>query len=122
MLSDNKYRFTLQWGLDTAEKTQAGQLLEKLGNRKSEFVVLAVTEYIKAHPDVTVPGSMVKISVPATKTDQQLQEMVQAMARVAVEELVSGMTLVPASGQAAEPAGPSQADLADMVANLDIFK
>ena len=96
LLSDNKYRFTPQWGLDTMEKAQAGQLLEKLGNRKSEFVVLAVSEYAKAHPEITEPGSTVKISVSATRTDEQIKEMVRTMAKAAVEELMSGMALAPA--------------------------
>lgn len=45
MFADNKFRFSLQWGSDSAEKIQAGKLLERLGNKKSEFVVMAVAEY-----------------------------------------------------------------------------
>lgn len=46
MFADNKFRFSLQWGNDTEEKARAGELLERMGNKKSEFVVLAVTEYL----------------------------------------------------------------------------
>lgn len=123
MLSDNKFRFSLQWGADSEEKVQAGRLLEKLGNKKSEFIVLAVTEYIREHPEVVSPGSKIRITVQPTQTADQLQAMVREMAMAAVAELMAGMTLVPASPQSdAQPSGPSQEDLDDMLKNLDIFK
>lgn len=123
MLSDNKFRFSLQWGADSEEKVQAGRLLEKLGNKKSEFIVLAVTEYIREHPEVVSPGSKIRITVQPTQTADQLQKMVREMARAAITELMAGITLVPASPQNdAQPAGPSQEDLDDMLKNLDIFK
>lgn len=123
MLSDNKFRFSLQWGADSEEKVQAGRLLEKLGNKKSEFIVLAVTEYIREHPEVVSPGSKIRITVQPTQTADQLQTMVREMAMAAVAELMAGMALVPASPQSdAQTAGPSQEDLDDMLKNLDIFK
>ena len=56
MFADNKFRVSLQWGNDTAEKIQAGELLERLGNKKSEFVVLAIAEYLENHPDLAQTG------------------------------------------------------------------
>ena len=37
----DKYRFSLQWSGNTQERVAAGELLEKLGNKKSDFIVLA---------------------------------------------------------------------------------
>ena len=123
LFSDNKFRFSLQWGPDSEEKVQAGRLLEKLGNKKSEFIVLAVTEYIREHPEVVSTDGKISITVQPTQTADQLQAMVREMAMAAVTELMAGMTLVPASPQNdAQSAGPSQDDLDDMLKNLDIFK
>ena len=123
MFADNKYRFTLQWSADTEERCRVGQFLEKLGNKKSEIVVLALDEYLKAHPEVTTPGSKISITVQPTQTREQLQKMVRDMARAAVTELMAGMTLVPAAAEeGAESAGPSQEDLDAMLDNLDFFK
>ena len=123
LFSDNKFRFSLQWGPDSEEKVQAGRLLEKLGNKKSEFIVLAVTEYIREHPEVVSTDGKISITVQPTQTADQLQAMVREMAMAAVTELMAGMTLVPASPQNdAQSAGPSQDDLDDMLKNLDMFK
>lgn len=123
MLAGNKYRFPLQWGNDTAEKAMAGQLLDRLGNKKSEFVVLALTEYIQAHPEVAAPGGKIQINVHPTQSEEQLQTMVKELAKAAVEELMAGMTIVPTAGTGeAMPTGPSQEDLDAMLENLDLFK
>ena len=123
MFSDNKFRFSLQWGADSEEKVRAGHLLEKLGNKKSEIVVLAVTEYMKAHPEVATPGGKISITIQPTQTVDQLQALVKEMAMAAVSELMTGMALVPASIQNdTQPASPSQDDLDEMLRNLEIFK
>lgn len=123
LFSDNKFRFTLQWGTDSEEQVQAGRLLDKLGNKKSAFVVLAVTEYVRNHPEVAMPGGKINIMIQPTQSADQLQGMVREMAMAAVTELMAGMTLVPTSPQSdAQTAGPSQKDLDDMLKNLDIFK
>ena len=91
LFSDNKFRFSLQWGPDSEEKVQAGRLLEKLGNKKSEFIVLAVTEYIREHPEVVSTDGKISITVQPTQTADQLQAMVREMAMAAVTELMAGM-------------------------------
>lgn len=50
-------------------------------------------------------------------------EMVKAMTKAAVEELLAGKSLVPAedSQQAVPPAGPSDQDLDTMLAGLKFF-
>lgn len=121
MFTDNKFRFTLQWGIESAEKLTVGQLLEKLGNKKSEFVVMALSEYIRVHPEVAIPESKISITVQPTQTSAQLIDMVKEMAKAAVEELLAGKTIVPTAGESCN-AGPSTEDLASMLENLAVFK
>lgn len=123
MLSGSKFRFCLQWGNDTAEKRMAGQVLDRLGNRKSEFVVLALTEYIRAHPEVMDADTRIQITVCQNQTNEQLQAMVKDLARAAVAELMAGMAVMPAAetGNAA-PTGPSQEDIDAMLGNIDLFR
>ena len=52
MKRDGKYRFSLQFGSETREQVQAGELLERLGNRKSAVVIAALNAYIAAHPSL----------------------------------------------------------------------
>ena len=121
LFSDNKFRFSLQWGADSEEKVRVGHLLEKLGNKQSAFIVLAVTEYIREHQEAVLPGGKISITVQPTLTADQLQAMVREMAMATVTW--RGWTLVPASlKNDAQSAGPSQDDLDDMLKNLDMFK
>lgn len=120
---DDKFRFTLQWGTDTQEKLTVGTLLEQLGNKKSYLVIVAVMEYIQRHPEIAAPGAEVKIAYQPTQTKEQLMEMVKAMTKAAVEELLAGKSLVSTedSQQAVPPAGPSDQDLDTMLAGLKFF-
>lgn len=46
MRKDGKYRFTLQFSANSEEQIRVGELLEKLGNRKSTIIVSALSDYI----------------------------------------------------------------------------
>ncbi len=124
MRRDDKFRFSLQWSADTQERLQAGDLLERLGNKKSDFIVMAVTDYIQRHPDIAVPGSKVKITFQATQTREQTLEMVRSMAKAALEELLADRSIVlAADGQQPDmtSSGPSEKDLDAMLAGLNFF-
>lgn len=55
MKRDGKYRFSLQFGSETNEQVQAGELLERLGNRKSAVVVAALNAFLAVHPELAKP-------------------------------------------------------------------
>jgi len=127
----DRYRFSLQWGVDSAEKVQAGKVLEKLGNKKSEFVVLAVSEYLKTHSDLPINGSdgqKISIVVQPSVTREQIEAMVMA----AIFEQMAGMKPVIHEQMAGmKPVtrndAPNMADLPDesnidiMLKNLEMF-
>lgn len=50
MKKDGIYRFSLQFGAGTEEQIRAGELLERLGNKKSQIIVAALNEYMVVHP------------------------------------------------------------------------
>jgi len=114
----DKFRFSLQWGSESVEKVQAGEFLEGLGNRKSEFVVLAVTEYLAVHPDVMSVSQKPQIVVKPSFTQEQVKAIVLAV----IEEKMSGMTSViqDAGGAVGEPA-VTETDIDEMLKNLDMF-
>jgi hypothetical protein len=111
-----KYRFSLQWSAETAEQTQAGELLESLGNRKSEFIVMAVAEYIKAHPETLSAGQKLKIVVNPSFTREQMEAMVRAI----IEEKLAAMP-PPARDDAALGGSDNEPNVEEMLKNLDMF-
>lgn len=124
MRRDDKYRFSLGWGRDTAEKIAVGDFLEKLKNRKSDLIVQAVWGYIGNHPEVMAENAKIVITVRSTPTDEQTFAKIQSMIDAALESLKDNMKYQieqeNRSGQE-EPTGPNQQDLDDMLDNLTIF-
>ena len=72
MRRDDRFRFSLQWSADTEEKAKVGALLERLGNKKSDFIVLAVVEYLQRHPEMEIPGAKIKITYQPLHMKEQL--------------------------------------------------
>jgi hypothetical protein len=116
--ANDKYRFTLQWGTETSEKIQAGDFLESLGNRKSEVIVIAVTEYLKAHPGILKDGRKPQVIVKPNITDSRLRDIVKAM----IEEKLAELTVMGKEAEDhEEEAVVSDIDVDEMLKNLDLF-
>ena len=124
MRRDDKYRFSLSWGRDTAEKIAVGDLLEKLKNRKSDLIVQAVWEYIGNHPEVMSENAKIVITVQSTPTDDQTLAKIQQMIDASVERLKDSMKFQIQQEKQVEQVAPTvlnQKDLDDMLDNLTIF-
>lgn len=124
MRRDDKYRFSLSWGRDTAEKIAVGDLLEKLKNRKSDLIVQAVWEYIGNHPEVMAENAKIVITVQSTPTDEQTLAQIQRMIDASLERLKDSMKFQIQQEKQVEQAAPTvlnQQDLDDMLDNLTIF-
>ena len=120
MKAQDKYRFSLQWGADTAEKIQTGDLLGSLGNKKSEFVVAAVSEYLLNHPEILSDGRRLQLVVKANYTKEQLMAMIREA--IAAHDIEVGAA--PQSGSQLEE-GPDAAIpdsyVDEMIRNLGLF-
>lgn len=124
MRRDDKYRFSLSWGRDTAEKIAVGDLLEKLKNRKSDLIVQSVWEYIGNHPEVMAENAKIVITVQSTPTDEQTLAKIQQMIDASVERLKDSMKFQIQQEKQVEQVAPTvlnQKDLDDMLDNLTIF-
>lgn len=124
MRRDDKYRFSLGWGRDTAEKIAVGDFLEKLKNRKSDFIVQAVWEYIRNHPEVMEENAKIVITIQSTPTDEQTIARIQSMIDASVERLKERIKLqIEQEQQNGQEVfdGPNEQDLDNMLDNLLIF-
>ena len=84
MKKDGKYRFSLQFSSDTPENMQIGELLERLGNKKSRVIISALTEYLQKHPQLSEESC--KIEIRATGYDW---EKVEEFIRKLIDEKLS---------------------------------
>lgn len=120
MKKDGKYRYSLQFGSDSAEEVRAGELLERLGNKKSAIVVAALNAYISVHPDLESPHCKIEIKMEPGYNRESIKEMVRTMVEEKLREL-------PATQLTADSSGKATVDFLDedvtqMLDNLDLFQ
>ena len=91
MKRDGKYRFSLQFSSETREQMQAGELLERLGNRKSAVVIAALNAYIAAHPELAEPAP-VSVKIDGGIRREALEQMIRSIIdeRIANGQLLAG--------------------------------
>ena len=123
--SERKYRFCLQWGSETFEKKQAGDLLECLGNRKSEFIITAISSYLYEHPDIIVKFEKLKIVVQRNYTKGHLEDMIRSILKenVCDNKLSISLNQNNQSIVTTELTSTDQCDtdIENMLKNIDLF-
>ena len=117
MKRDGVYRFNLQFPADTQEHIRVGEVLERLGKRKSHLVVAALGEYLDRHPPWETPEVRIKIEQQSALTREKLEELVRRL----VEEKLASLTV---SSQEADPAVEEEldSDISQMLENLELFQ
>lgn len=115
MRKNGKYRFSLQFPAETEEQIQAGELLERLGNRKSTVVVAALGEYLATHPALLSPECRVEIKTVQSLSSDSLREMVRNLLE---EQLAAAPKKEAGTGNNVDFNGK----ITEMLDNLDMFQ
>lgn len=117
MKREGVYRFNLQFPADTQEHIRVGEVLERLGKRKSSLVVAALGEYLDRYPQWETPEVRVKIEQQSAMSREKLEELVRKL----VEEKLASL---PVSSQEADPAVEEEldSDISQMLENLELFQ
>ena len=122
MFKDGKYRYSLGFGGNTEKERRVGELLERLGNRKSSLIVDVLSEYIDKHPELENTHGKIAIKITASPSAHSKEEIEQ-MVRGLVAEAISSMQM---NGNIQSASGSIDADVLDknvaiMLDNLDQF-
>lgn len=125
MKKAGKYRYSLQFGTGSEEEMRAGELLERLGNRKSVVIVAALNDYILSHPDLENPNCKIEVKVDSGYSHEGIEEIVR---KIVEKELRSRQL----REEALPPVVPDErdesmielleADVAQMLDNLELFQ
>lgn len=121
MKKDGKYRFSLQFGAESKEEIQAGELLEKLGNKKSRIVVAALNKYMISHPELKT--SHCKIEVKITSSSEYSRSDIEQLVMALVEEKLApaqASNIMQKDGDNTHSSILDE-DIAVMLDNIDIF-
>ena len=89
MKRDGIYRFNLQFPADTQEHIRAGEVLERLGKRKSHLVVAALGEYLDRHPQWETPEVRVRVEHLGSLSREKLEALVRKL----VEEKLASLPI-----------------------------
>ena len=134
MKKDGLYRYSLQFPDDSEKRIRAGELLEKLGNKKSAVIVAALNEYLDNHPEFETQGLRIRIEqengIGRDKLERLIRTMIQEQLQHPTEpplnvQVVEKSGLIPSSeGEQSKEEMPEalKEDIAQMLANLDVFQ
>lgn len=136
MKKDGLYRYSLQFPDDSEKRIRAGELLEKLGNKKSAVIVAAINEYLDNHPEFGTETQGLRIRIE--QENGISRDKLERLIRTLIQEQLQHATELPLNVQAVEKSGliPSsegeqskeempealKEDIAQMLANLDMFQ
>lgn len=134
MKKDGLYRYSLQFPDDSEKRIRAGELLEKLGNKKSAVIVAAINEYLDNHPEFETQGLRIRIEqengISRDKLERLIRTLIQEQLQHTTEpplnvQAVEESDLIPSSeGERSKEEMPEalKEDIAQMLANLDMFQ
>lgn len=120
MRKGNKYRFSLQWSADTQEGIAAGEFLNRLGNKKSDIVVMAVWAYLQAHPEMASTAE-IKIKTQTMFSESQVQAEIKRLVDAYMDKHMKGNLESPQIEPQEQKLPLFSDDLVDMLDNLNIF-
>ena len=119
MKKDGKYRFTLQFGSDSEEQVRAGELLEKLGNKKSHIIVAAVNEYVDNHPEIQGDGCKIEVRITSSYSRDKIEEYIR---KVLEEKLASMQVSTEQTNKNSDYDKTAiENDIAQMLDNIEAF-
>lgn len=119
MKKDGKYRYSLQFGSQSEDEVRAGELLERLGNKKSIVVVAALNDYIASHPDLENPYCKIEVRTESGYPRNGIEELVRTIVEERLRDLTIG-SIPPETAK--ETTDMLEADVAQMLDNLDLFQ
>ena len=134
MKKDGLYRYSLQFPDDSEKRIRAGELLEKLGNKKSAVIVAALNEYLDNHPEFETQGLRIRIEqengISRDKLERLIRTLIQEQLQHTTEpplnvQAVEESSLIPSlEGERYKEEMPEslKEDIAQMLANLDVFQ
>jgi len=112
MRTENGFRFTLQFPDITAYQRQIGEFLERLGSKKSRFIVMALSEYLAEHPEKLRVSGKLHPNIGGFSRDD--------MKDIIREVLAERGMMIQLSGEA-QPAEPSEASVNAMLDSMKFF-
>jgi hypothetical protein len=103
--------------MDSEENIRAGELLERLGNKKSRVVVAALNALADDHPELESENAELKLTVQSVS-----MELLEMKIRQMIEEKLGGVSVPEQLNMSAdEQVDHVSQDILDMLGDLELF-
>lgn len=119
MKKDGIYRFSLQFGADSEEQIKAGELLEQLGNKKSQIVVAALNEYMETHPELRHRDCKLEIKASIVYNQEDIKRIVEDVIKSRFENIQAPNNMEYDAELIQENIA---GDISQMLDNIDLFR
>ena len=116
MKQDGMYRYCIQFRAHTESEIRVGELLEKLGRKKSAVIIAALLEYMDNHPELSdsdhshVTVNTISLGALETHISRLIEEKLRGI------ELPSHSESIPK-----KQADEVSQDIMDMLDDLNLF-
>ena len=118
MKQNGMYRYCIQFRAHTESEIRAGEMLEKLGRKKSAVIITALNEYLDHHPELS-DGSHTQINISSLSLPElELRIRTIIDERLANNHSVSMQAL--SQNQIPNSEDISQ-EIIDMIGDLELF-
>ena len=87
MKKDGKYRFSLQFGSETEEEILVGDFLERIGNKKSEFIIPVIADYLLRHPELQPTNVKIAIKFATIFSRNEMEMFIRSIVEERLAEL-----------------------------------
>ena len=115
MKKDGIYRFSLQFRAGTEEQIRAGELLERLGNKKSQIIVAALNEYMAAYPELVNKDCKLEIKSSFVYNEKQIKQIIENI----MQQKFSNVQMEDNTETIQEN---TVDDISQMLDNIDLFR
>lgn len=118
MRKNGKYKFTLQFGAHNEEQIRVGELLEKLGNKKSAVIVAALSEYLNSHPELQSDNEKIEVRITSSFNQLEIEKLIKSI----VEQKLSDIQLDNISNASkCDISEATEDEITQMLNNLNMF-
>lgn len=119
MKKNGIYRFSLQFRAGTEEQIRAGELLERLGNKKSQVIVAALNEYMVAHPELGNRDCKLEIKSSFVYNQENIKRIIEDVIKSKFENMQVPNNMEYDAGTMQENIA---GDISQMLDNIDLFR
>lgn len=122
MKTEYGYRYNLQFSNKTEQEKVVGEFLEKLGNKKSEFIVPMLYEYLAKRPELLQEKTEIQLEVTQTISKEEIEQLILKICNQLIDSGKIAPQLIPVTVRQNDIEQRGNPNAQKILNNLNKFK